>query len=321
MTMAGTTAQEYFRATPEQKLLHLAPLGALPAAKPQLIHPEDLSALPLPPGCPGKPHLLVADASMRRAGSACVYHVCTHPLPPGSLLRVSESVATVSPALALVQRASRLSVPELIFAADELCGTYALSATEEDEMSTRAQPIATLAQLQGYVDAAGDMHGVKKARRALRYAIEGAASPRESTVEMLLCLPPLLGGFGLPRPIMNFEVEFDRAARQLTGHRCARGDLTWPKARLIVEVDSDAFHGQVDQLHRDQTRANALRHMGYEVMSITNNQLANLKSLTCLAADIAAALHWRIRTPSAKCLRARAELHSLLLYSSAGQHS
>ena len=322
MTMTNITSQEYFRATPEQQLSQLTPLDALPPAEPHRIRPECLAQLPLPPELQqDRPHLLVGDARMRRMGSACVYHVYSGPLPKGSLLRIDDMVATASPAFALVQRAARLSVQELILAGDELCGTYALAPTEEGSLLMRERPIATISQLEEYVAGADGIPGVKKTRRALRYMVEGSASPRESIVEMLLCLPPLLGGFGLPKPVMNFQVVYDEAARKLTGHSFARCDLAWPAARLIIEVDSDAFHGGVEQLHHDQTRMNALKHMGYAVISVTNNQLRNLEAFTCLVQDIAALLGKRLRTPSPERLRARRELHSLLLFSPAGQHS
>lgn len=101
----------------------------------------------------------------------------------------------------------------------------------------------------------------------------------ESLLSMLLCLPPSLGGFGLPRPELNYPIETNEGSIAI--RRC---DLCWPDQQFALEYDSDAFHSDVSKLHLDSSRRSTLEKAGVHVVSVTKNQVFDRGKLLGLAA-------------------------------------
>lgn len=119
---------------------------------------------------------------------------------------------------------------------------------------------------------------VKAAKRASSYLVKGSASPMESLLSMLLCLPPSLGGFGLPRPELNCPIETNEGSVAM--RRC---DLCWPDQRFALEYDSDTFHSDASKLHLDSSRRSTLEKAGVHVVSVTKNQVFDRGQLFNLA--------------------------------------
>jgi very-short-patch-repair endonuclease len=71
----------------------------------------------------------------------------------------------------------------------------------------------------------------------------------------------LLNGASVPKPLANAS---------LAGFEV---DLLWPDARLVVEFDSFAFHGDRAAFERDRARDAALAARGYLVIRVTWRQL------------------------------------------------
>ena len=111
---------------------------------------------------------------------------------------------------------------------------------------------------------------VNAANLSSSYLVKGSASPMESLLSMLLCLPPSLGGFGLPRPELNYPIETNEG-----GIAIRRCDLCWP--------DSDTFHSDESKLHLDSSRRSALEKAGVHVVSVTKNQVFDRGQLFNLA--------------------------------------
>lgn len=91
----------------------------------------------------------------------------------------------------------------------------------------------------------------------------------ESLLSMLLCLPPSLGGFGLPRPELNCPIETNEGSVAM--RRC---DLCWPDQQFALEYDSDTFHSDASKLHLDSSRRSALEKAGVHVVSITKTRFS-----------------------------------------------
>jgi len=66
---------------------------------------------------------------------------------------------------------------------------------------------------------------------------------------------------GLPMPAVNALVE----GRMV--------DFSWPRARLVVEVDTYRFHGDRTAFERDHESTMVLRRAGYEVLRTTDRML------------------------------------------------
>ena len=111
----------------------------------------------------------------------------------------------------------------------------------------------------------------------------------ESLLSMLLCLPPLLGGFGLPRPELNYPVKTDERTNLVRW--C---DLCWPNQRFALEYDSDTFHSSKSKLHLDSSRRSILEKAGIHVVSVTKNQVFDREQLFSLAKIVSRKLGKRL---------------------------
>lgn len=121
--------------------------------------------------------------------------------------------------------------------------------------------------------------------RAVRYAVDGSASPMETALALMLSLPKSEGGYGLPKPQMNRVLPLDAE----TG-RVRVADLFWPEPKVVVEYDSDAFHTEKEKLRRDALRRNQLESQSVTVLTATAGHLSSLAALDELAGQIARAL-------------------------------
>lgn len=111
----------------------------------------------------------------------------------------------------------------------------------------------------------------------------------ESLLSMLLCLPPSLGGFGLPRPELNYPIETNEGSIAI--RRC---DLCWPDQQFALEYDSDTFHSDTSKLHLDSSRRSTLEKAGIHVVSVTKNQVFDRSQLFSLATIVSKRLGKRL---------------------------
>ena len=102
-------------------------------------------------------------------------------------------------------------------------------------------------------------------------------------------IPPSLGGFGLPRPELNFPIETNEGG--IVMRRC---DLYWPDQRFALEYDSDTFHSDASKLHLDSSRRSTLEKAGVHVVSVTKNQVFDRGQLFNLATIVSKRLGKRL---------------------------
>ena len=247
----------------------------------------------------GKPiDVLLFDADDRRWStriSCCVWGTV---VPSGAFYRVGDMCVS-SPEFLFLQMASRLTVRQLVALGCELCGTYVLlresntRPTAVDEYPTRVAPLTSVDKIGAFVGKAVKARGRSKALRALRYVVDGSRSPMETMTYMLLCLPPKLGGYGLPKPVMNAEIELDGEGRSIAGRRACWGDVCWPDAMLDIE-----YHGEVHvgaaQMKSDVGRELGIEHMGWRVMTVTSPQVLDASRFEVVAKEAAAYLRKRL---------------------------
>lgn len=74
-------------------------------------------------------------------------------------------------------------------------------------------------RLANRVDALAPFPGSIKPATALRYAFDGAASPAEAKLAMLLCLRQTLVGYGFLALRTNWRVDVTGDARKFTPYR------------------------------------------------------------------------------------------------------
>lgn len=168
--------------------------------------------------------------------------------PSRSFYKIAQDLYISTPEATFLQLGKELSLIQLITVGYELCGSYGLSAQSSSGF-LRREPRSNPQLIERYLEKCEGIHGVKAAKRASSYLIKGSASPMESLLSMLLCLPPSLGGFGLPRPELNCPIETNEGSVAI--RRC---DLCWPDQRFALEYDSDTFHSDASKLHLDSDR-------------------------------------------------------------------
>lgn len=231
-----------------------------------------------------------------------------------SFYRISDDLHVCSPELAFVQMANVLPLPDLIRLGYELCGAYSLSEQADGGFFKRRQLVSPR-KLQAFVDNSAKIHGRKSALRALRHVLPNSASPAETRLAMCLSLPCNLGGFGLPRPVLNHRLNLTRSEQVIAGRSFVKCDLYWENGNLGVEYDSDREHTGSDRISSDAARRGALAFANTTVITITRRQYNNLSQMTAIAKELAKLLGVQIR-PRCKDYPAKQRTLRDLLYAS-----
>lgn len=208
--------------------------------------------------------------------------------PSRSFYKIAQDLYISTPEATFLQLGKESSLIQLITIGYELCGSYGLSA-QSGSGFLRREPRSNPQLIERYLEKCDGIHGVKAAKRASSYIAKGSASPMESLLSMLLCLPPSLGGFGLPRPELNFPIETNEGG--IVMRRC---DLYWPDQRFALEYDSDTFHSDASKLHLDSSRRSTLEKAGVHVVSVTKNQVFDRGQLFNLATIVSKRLGKRL---------------------------
>ena len=202
---------------------------------------------------------------------------------------------------------------ELTKVACELLGTYRCG---HGSLSTQyhRKPLMKREDVEGLLARLPGLYGAARVRRCLELAFDGSASPRETTLALMLTLPPEMGGFGLPRPELN--VDFDANGMTVSGaQENVYPDLYWEDADLVLEYDSDEFHGKAGpkKWAEDAARANALTAAGYRVMRATGETVTSLVQLGLLARQLSVALGVELPEVDAVGQLRRSRLHAVLI--------
>ena len=252
----------------------------------------ELESLGFRPSAKTPLDLLFADRKARVFHSAIRPHITSSALPPNSFLRLSEHVLIVCPELCLIQVANSLPIERLILMCSEFCGTYLLLGS--GNQPAERPPLTTLPALRMYAAKALPPRAGLAFRRALRHAVDGAASPMEARVALMLVLPHALGGYNLPEPVLNHSHRLSNDAYRLYPHSPCRLDICWPKAMTAVEYDG-AVHERSAQHARDVARLNALALDGFEITVITYAQVQDPAAFDAIARRLAARMGQRLQ--------------------------
>ncbi len=244
----------------------------------------------------GAPLQLVAPtaaARTRRQGSVC--HVLAQPLHGRSFAKIDDGLYVSTPEFVFLQMAGVMSLERLILLGFELCGTY--TASGKNGFASNSFALTAPAKIKRFVEGAPRCKGRAQALRATKYVLSGSASPKESQLAMLLCLPYRLGGYGLQQPEMNRRIELDPVTQFLLKKRFVVCDLYWSAAKLDLEYDSTEFHSTKEKLVADARRRAALESRGIASINVTSSQIAQPDEIEALAKTVARMLGKQIRPP------------------------
>jgi len=102
--------------------------------------------------------------------------------------------------------------------------------------------------------------GVVQLRELIEITEPSAESPAESWLRLAII------DAGLPAPVVQFWVEEN-------GRRIYRLDLAYPRLRICIEFDGEAFHSAEDDRRRDALRREWLKTHGWQVLVIRSRDL------------------------------------------------
>lgn len=216
-------------------------------------------------------------------------------LPAESIFSLDPSLAISSPELTIMQLAEKLDLVDLSLVIMELCGRYTLlperdgSLSRERGFASCAYPATSCARIAEFIKRADMRRHRNKLEIALACCSDNSASPMETALTLMLTLPPELGGFGLPVPILNPEITVPAELRSYVGRGGFSPDLYYPQWLCDLEYESSAFHFDPlqatlvgDQLDRwrksevvhqtaDRRRWRDIQALGITVIPVVNN--------------------------------------------------
>lgn len=171
----------------------------------------------------------------------------------------------------------------------------------------------TAQAVRRFIDSAHKVYGIESVRRAAMFMLDNSASPMETSLVILICLPRRYGGYGLPPACLNHAITPPGYARSVMSKSFYKCDLYWPDARLGVEYDSDEAHVGSDNIAADAKKRNALAYQHIEVVTITKQQVIHANELTKAVRVIAKKLGVRFPPLTADWMMKNAQLRSEVL--------
>ena len=208
----------------------------------------------------------------------------------------------IPPEYLFLQMAETMNFLDLLLLGFELCGTYfsgqgidAFASTST--ASPRHKPFTRANKIARFLDSdvASQTNGIAQVTQASKFLLDNSYSPRESALALMLTLPRRLGGYALPRPLLNQRINIPRSSSQLIRNDHFKCDLLWPKEGLAIEYDSDLHHVGAQKIAKDASRRDALALLGIQVITVTNKQFASMNEMDKVAHTVAKTLGIRQR--------------------------
>ncbi len=266
-------------------------------------------------------HCFVPDRGMCNSGARICTHLWSRPLPGGAFIRLADDLLISSPEFVFLQLSHELELFELAALGMELCGTYA--RTEDDSglqrewtaygkergIAYQVDAVATARRLGAFAGRAPGSWGVQNARKVSPWLADGAASPMESAAYLMLTLPKRLGGYALPKPILNPRV----SVRTTHGTEERFPDLYWQGRAIDVEYQSDLAHSGDWSRYRDSRRQVTLTTNRITVLPLTRAQLMDSGDFHDFAMGLKRLLGVRKRGEDSSWWQQRARLRRALL--------
>ena len=240
--------------------------------------------------------------------------VLSRALPEAALLRVNRNLYVASPELAVVQIAETATLMQLTQVIMELCGTYSPTPhPTADHPETAKYEIPPVTSLERISTFAVRVRAKVKARdlvkRAVAIAREGAASPAETNLALMLGLPVKQGGYGFGMPQFNARLDAPEDERPYVTQAYYQLDLYWEDCKADIEYESTAFHldplygipssrltsdkvqvwreGCIERGAHDRTRLRDIQTLGTRVIPVLATDLRDARSLERIARALA----------------------------------
>ena len=268
-------------------------------------------------------HAFVASRSKGTNTKRLVTHVFSQPVPYGAFLDVGHDVCVCTPQFSFLQMAAKTDLVDAVCVGMELCGTYSRWCLEPEDAGDANSPasgkgrgcafdlppVLRANRLPSFVERLSAFRGSKGANAALRWVLDNSASPMETAVYLLLCLPKRLGGYGLPKPVLNPKLMVSNP----DGLKERYPDLFWVGVNIDVEYNSDAEHSGEWARYRDSKREVELTVANVKVLPLTRAQLMDSAEFDAFAQGLRRMLGIHARGYDAAWAFKRDELRRRLL--------
>lgn len=264
-------------------------------------------------------HIMASSPNMRCKSPNIICHSCTKKLGSESAIRISSDQCASSPELCFVQMSQLLSLAKTIELGFELCGTYAKPNGDNIEIKAR-NPLTSPQRIMQFLQRTS-LTGKENAKRAIKYVQAGSASPMETLLTLLLCLPKRHGGYGLPRPKLNYPIKTQRISfgEVHGGERIC--DLFWPDKKVSVEYDSVRYHENARSISRDAIRRVEVANADVAVVTVSKAQIFDVVKTDEVAALLFKLLGVRFQKPSAGWRMIQKSLRAELMNSNSRKNS
>lgn len=249
-------------------------------------------------------HLLVTERRRRSSAKCIRSHLASTEIPFGCLRTSNLGANITSPLFTLLQLAQHLPEEELIMAMYEFCGSFtvfkpspeieALLANPQETVPDpwkrvvgkngtatnlwQRKPLIAIEELRAFAATTKGMRGNRRFARAALNVSGVTASPFEAQTSILLTRSRRKGGEGFPHFTNNERVALNPKARILSNRFTCYADILFKGSRLgkplIIECQGRIVHDDADSAVSDGNRVVALQHMGYEVMLLSYEQIA-----------------------------------------------
>ncbi len=255
-------------------------------------------------------HVLVPNANQRRTLKHAQGHVWSGEFQYGDMCTVDNSILIASPEFTFYLISKGMTLSESALLALEMCGGF--STHWPNDGYVKRPPLTTVEKLRTCFAKHREGRTRSQSTLALNWITDGSMSPMESKLLLALCLPPRYGGFGIPLPTMNPEINYNDIVSSMTHTSFSEGDLVWEDSHLIVEYNSNERHTGGARIAQDARRANGLKYAGYNVITVTTNQMKSLEDITVLARQISRFLGKRFKPKTPAQHKAQLSLYKTL---------
>lgn len=207
------------------------------------------------------------------------------------------SLCVVSPEVLFLEMAALFSGIELVKLGYELCGVYSLPMSQPNYVGTprgfnRRKALTSVERLTAHVASQSSNRSVKKARWALRYVLDGSASPKETELCMLMVLPRKIGGYGLGKPEIRHDFATSSEVLLFLSGKSTAFDLYWPDAGVSLRYTDEAHVGDTNERKRNCRCRPSSEPARLRVIQVSNRDIRHVESLDEVA-DTVARCHGR----------------------------
>lgn len=237
-------------------------------------------------------HVVVPDGFRRNSDDQFAIHRIPAYLPPNSFIRIADFLYIARPELCFLQAANELPLHEAVMLANDLCAMYVIDPYEPFGMRSR-EIITTTESIASYLEKAGGLRGINKAKRAIAYSLNRSNSPKETELAVIAMLPLSCGGYGLLKPELNMFVPMSADGAEHLGSQSCCCDMVWMEKKIVLEYDSTLTHLSVQQHFKDKRRFTALGFSGFQTISVTAENVKSFGAIEDLFLRIRHALGMR----------------------------